>query len=181
MKRKVLLTVLVLVLTLPVFAQEKSKDCPVDKKELQAKIMKMKKATFTKNLKLTKEEAAKFWPVYEVYDKEMNDAIEKLHSIKAKYKDVEELKEAEAEIIIKTELETEKNILAIKTIYYEKFQEILPQTKVAKLILEEKKLMHQIRKKEQDKKQIKPETQTIEMKQTKGVIDKKQMQIKADK
>lgn len=180
MKRKVLLTVLVLVLTLPVFAQEKS-EChkEVDKKELQAKIMKMKKATFTQNLKLTKEESEKFWTLYEAYDAELNKTIEKAHAVKSKYKNVEDIKEGDAENIIKIELETEKNILTIKTSYYERFQEVLPKEKVAKLILEEKKLMHQLRKKEQGKK--KPELQTPELKQAKGVVNKKQLQPKVDK
>ena len=58
MKRNLILTVLALSLTLTAVAQPKGKECQdVDKKELQAKMMKMKKPTFTQNLKLTKEES----------------------------------------------------------------------------------------------------------------------------
>lgn len=158
MKRNLILTVLALALTFTAVAQPKEKECKeFDKKELQAKIMKMKRATFTQNLKLTKEESERFWPIYEAYEKELNALMEKKHETMSSYKDVDllNLDDEQAKSLLSMEIENEKMIANLKASYYEKFSEVLPVQKVVKLISEEKELMRNVMKK--DRKERKPE------------------------
>lgn len=150
MKSKIFFAIIAMFLAMPVFAQEKTKDCKdVDKKALQQKMMTMKKATFTKNLKLTKEESERFWPMYEELDKEINTIIEKQHQFMAKYKDKDLLSidEETANELLEMEIGVEKQIAQLKGEYYKKFQSILPSSKVLKLITEEKTLMRKVMKK----------------------------------
>lgn len=158
MKRNLILTVLALALTFTAVAQPKEKECEeFDKKELQAKIMKMKRATFSQNLKLTKEESERFWPIYEAYENELNAIMEKKHDSMSKFKDTDllSLDEEQAMALLSMEIENEKMIANLKVSYYEKFSEVLPVQKVVKLISEEKKLMREVMKK--DRKERKPE------------------------
>lgn len=160
MKRKLILTLLAFALTIPVFAQ---KDCPEckekERKAAQMKMMKMKKATFTQNLKLSEEESEKFWPLYEQYNDEINSVIEKQHSMMSKFneKDLLSIDEESALMIIKQNSIAEKELAEIKVRYYEKFLSVLPPQKVAKLIKEEKQIMHKIRKR--DRQERKPQEQ----------------------
>lgn len=158
MKRNLILTVLALALTFTAVAQPKEKECKeFDKKELQAKIMKMKRATFTQNLKLTKEESERFWPIYEAYENELNAVMEKKHDSMSKFKDTDllSLDEEQAKALLNMEIENEKMIANLKVSYYEKFSEVLPVQKVVKLLSEEKELMRKVMKK--DRKERKPE------------------------
>lgn len=151
MKRNLILTVLALSLTITAVAQPKGKECQdVDKKELQAKMMKMKKATFTQNLKLTKEESEKFWPLYEEFEREKNNLIEKQHMKMSKLKemDILSLDELAAEELIDNEIKMDRMMSEIKVKYYERFKSVLPPQKVAKLMLEEKDLMRKVMKKD---------------------------------
>jgi hypothetical protein len=160
MKRNLILALLALALTIPAFAQ---KDCPEckekERKAAQMKMMKMKRATFTQNLKLSEEESEKFWPLYEQYNDEINSVIEKQHSMMSKFneKDLLGIDEESALMIIKQNSIAEKDLAEIKIRYYEKFLEVLPAQKVAKLIKEEKQIMHKIRKR--DRQEAKPQEQ----------------------
>lgn len=160
MKRNLILTLLAFALTIPVFAQ---KDCPEckekERKATQMKMMKMKKATFTQNLKLSEEESEIFWPLYEQYNEEINSVIEKQHSIMGKYKekDLLDIDSEVAKMLVEQNNKTEKELAEIKVRYYEKFLSILPAQKVAKLIKEEKEIMHKIRKR--DRQERKPQEQ----------------------
>lgn len=181
MKRKVLLAVLALVLTFPVVAQEKLKECSkdVDKKELQAKVMKMKRATFTKNLKLTKEESEKFWPIYETFDKDLNAIMEKKHASMSKFRDIDllDIDDEQATILFELEIETERAIAELKAHYYSKFSSVLPIQKVVKLFKEEKCLMRNLKKNEQGDKKCEKEQTKI---QKKVPATKKELQLKLD-
>ncbi len=152
MKRKLILALLVLfALTLPTYAQ---KDCPSckekERKAAQQKMLVMKKATFIKNLKLTEEETDQFWELYMQYDREITAVIERQHSLMEKYKDVDmlEIDEEAAKKIVEQNNKTEKELSDIKVRYYNSFLEVLPAQKVAKLTVEEKKIMRNLRKKD---------------------------------
>ena len=114
------------------------------------KMMKIKKATFVQNLKLSEEETEKFWALYEQFDREINSIIEKQHHLMTKYKETDmlNLDKETAMMLIEQNSKTEKELAEVKVRYYEKFLEVLPPQKVAKLIVEEKELMRNLRKKD---------------------------------
>jgi hypothetical protein len=70
-------------------------------------------------------------------------------------KDLLGIDEESALMIIKQNSIAEKDLAEIKIRYYEKFLEVLPAQKVAKLIKEEKHIMHKIRKR--DRQEAKPQ------------------------
>ena len=152
MKKNLVLTLLALILTIPTFAQQK--DCPEckekERKAAQMKMMKVKKATFVQNLKLSEEETEKFWALYEQFDREINSIIEKQHHLMTKYKETDmlNLDKETAMMLIEQNSKTEKELAEIKVRYYEKFLEVLPPQKVVKLIVEEKEIMRNLRKKD---------------------------------
>ncbi len=167
MKRKLILALLVLfALTLPAYAQ---KDCPEckekERKVAQQKMLKMKKATFVQNLKLTEEEMEKFWPIYVQYDNEINAVIEHQHSLMSKFKDKDllEIDQEAAKMLVEQNSKTERELSDIKIHYYKAFLDILPAQKVAKLIKEEKQIMRNLRKK--DRKEGKPQETSLKKEQ----------------
>lgn len=167
MKRKLILALLVLfALTLPAYAQ---KDCPEckekERKAAQQKMMKMKKATFVQNLKLTEEEMEKFWPIYVQYDNEINAVIEHQHSLMSKFKDKDllDIDSESAKMLVEQNNKTERELSEIKIRYYNNFLEILPAQKVAKLIKEEKQMMRNLRKK--DRQERKPQETSFKKEQ----------------
>lgn len=156
MKRNFVLTLLALILTIPTFAQQK--DCPEckekERKAAQEKMLKMKKATFIQNLKLSEEETEKFWALYEQYDKEINSVIEKQHHLMTKHKegDLLNLDKETSMMLIEQSILTEKELADIKARYYKEFLNVLPAQKVAKMIMEEKDIMRKLIKKERHEK-----------------------------
>lgn len=151
MKRNLILTVLVLSLTLTAVAQPKGREGQdVDKKELQSKMLKKKKAIFAQNLKLTKDEFEKFWPLYEEFETEKHKLIEKQHGNMSKLKDADvlNLDEESAMRLIDTEIKIDKMMSDLQFKYYEMFKSVLSPQKVAKLMIEEKNLMRKIMRKE---------------------------------
>ena len=70
--------------------------------------------------------------------------IEHLHRLKGK--DILTCDAVTAEAFIKTEMETERALQQTTASYVEKFQEVLPPQKVAKLLMEERKFMKELTK-----------------------------------
>lgn len=167
MKRRLILALLVMfALTLPTYAQ---KDCPnckeKERKAAQQKMMKMKKATFVQNLKLSQEEMEKFWPIYVQYDSEINAVIERQHALMSKFKDKDllDIDSESAKMLVEQNNKTERELSEIKIRYYNSFLEMLPAQKVAKLIKEEKEIMHKIRKR--DRQERKPQETLLKKEQ----------------
>lgn len=156
MKKKLILALLALItFSAPVFAQ---KDCPEckekERKAAQMKMMKVKKATFVQNLKLSEEETEKFWALYEQFDREINSIIEKQHHLMTKHKegDLLNLDKETSMMLIEQSIVTEKELADIKARYYKEFLNVLPAQKVAKMIMEEKDIMRKLIKKERHEK-----------------------------
>ena len=127
-----------MMLALPMMGQHHKKG---DDKSFKAKLEATKVAYFTEKLNLTPEEAQVFWPVYnkwwgekqEAYRKvrESMDAIEKLEA-KGGYTDPQ-MKKLIKEYSKNLALESE-----IFDMYIEEFYKILPTDKVAKIFIAEK-------------------------------------------
>jgi hypothetical protein len=156
MKKSLIILFFAFALGLTAVAQEQDKK--VNAEVLREKIFTKKKAIYLERLQLTKEEAKKFFTIYEQYDLEMFRIKERQHKIfhKIRNKNLGEIDNEVAEEFIKVEIETNEAINNLNKKYFELFQATLPPQKVAKLIMEEKKIMREIardikQKEKQDK------------------------------
>ena len=156
MKKSLIILFFAFALGLTAFAQEHDKK--VNAEVLREKIFTKKKALYLERLQLTKEEAKKFFTIYEQYDLEKFRIKERQHKIfhKIRNKNLGEIDNEVAEEFIKVEIETNEAINNLNKKYFELFQATLPPQKVAKLIMEERKIMREIardikQKEKQDK------------------------------
>jgi len=105
-------------------------------KEKKDRVETEKIAFITKELELTSEEAQKFWPVYNEYSNEREELRkQRRESIKV----TEEMTDAEATKAIENMLTLREKELALQREYINKFLEVLPGKKVAKLYNAEEK------------------------------------------
>ncbi len=144
MKRAFFIAMLALLMGTTLFAQEHS--CKVDGDAFREKILKKKMAIYTERLKLTKEESDKFWAVYKEYDEAIFRQRDRQREVREKLKgrDVLDVETALANEFIATNLEADREINRLENKYMEIFKTILPPRKVAKLMCEERKIMHEI-------------------------------------
>ncbi|MCH8329902.1 MAG: hypothetical protein IH946_00735 [Bacteroidetes bacterium] len=101
---------------------------PEDKKE---KIKAMKIGYFTNELQLTTDEAQKFWPVYNEFQKEMED-LRKDRKENREYVKSNHLNMSDAELekaVDKVITYSEKDV-TIRKKYHSRFKEVLPMKKV---------------------------------------------------
>ena len=156
MKKSLIILFFAFALGLTAFAQEQDKK--VNAEVLREKIFTKKKAIYLERLQLTKEEAKKFFTIYEQYDLEMFRIKERQHKIfhKIRNKNLGEIDNEVAEEFIKVEIETNEAINNLNKKYFELFKATLPPQKVVKLIMEERTIMREIardikQKEKQDK------------------------------
>lgn len=129
------------------------------KKGSRDKIKALKVAYLTEQLELTTSEAEKFWPIYNIYDKEQNKLRSKNRAeIKRAIKkngDIESITEKEAERLIDLKLENDKKIYESKKVFIAKVKNILPAKKILKLQVAEidfaRKLMRKYKRKRLNK------------------------------
>ena len=80
-----------------------------------------------KNLSLTAEQAAKFWPVFEKYQKEQNALIDEQFKILKQYADTyEKLDDAGALALMNSHLEGNAKMLALRKKWLGEFQKAIP-------------------------------------------------------
>jgi hypothetical protein len=130
------------------------------REESREKIKALKIAYLTEQLSLTTEEAQKFWPIYNTFDKEQNDLrINYKSAIRKSIKSIEEidnLNEADAKKLIALKLLTDKQLYESQKNFISKMNGILSAKKIIKLQISEMefaiKLMRKYRKKRSDSK-----------------------------
>lgn len=130
------------------------------RKEGRKKIKALKIAFITEQLNLTENEAEKFWPVYNAYNKEQS-------SIRSNYKttlrntikkesEIDSLKEIDAKELISLKLKTDKNLYESQKSFTNKIVGIIPYKKIIKLQIAEmefgRKLMRKYKHRGIDKK-----------------------------
>lgn len=105
-------------------------------------------AYITNRLQLSPTEAAKFWPLFNEYERERRQMRRQRSA-----KPVAELSEAEARRLIEDELERETRLLALRKRYYEQFLRVLPARKIALLPVADREfkrdLLQQLRRRRQ--------------------------------
>jgi Spy/CpxP family protein refolding chaperone len=114
------------------------------------KIKSLKVGFITQELELTSQEAEKFWPVFNEYDKQMSQLNEeRIESLKKLYTLSSDASEDEIQALIQKGFKAERSITELREKFHKKFVAILPLYKVAKLYAVElefqRKVMQHIR------------------------------------
>lgn len=100
-----------------------------------------KKAFIGLNMQLTEAEDAKFWPVYNSYQKDLDKVNMKVGEMIADYaKNYSALTDEKARELLKTNFALEKELLNLKDSYVPKFSAVLPAKKVARYYQIENKI-----------------------------------------
>jgi len=105
-----------------------------------------KRAFVAVNMQLTDAEDAKFWPVYDSYQKDLGKINEKIAAMIVDYaRNYDTLTDGKANQLLITNLALEKDLLKLKESYLAKFSAVLPQKKVARYYQLENKIQAVIR------------------------------------
>jgi hypothetical protein len=100
-----------------------------------------RKALVAVNLKMTDDEAAKFWPVYDSYQKEMNALGDRLVALLGDYgKSFHDMSDDKAMKILDEYLNIEAERVKVKRSYVEQFAKALPGRKVGRFYQIENKM-----------------------------------------
>ncbi len=138
--KKVLVLVLVLVccsFVSTVFAQSKTDEAEIARANIQAQ----KKEIVAANMQLTDAESKAFWPVYDEYQRGLQQINDKLGTVIQDFaKNYNTMTDAKAGEILNGFMATEKERLALKEKFVPKFKKVLPMIKVARYYQIENKL-----------------------------------------
>lgn len=147
MKKTIIITWLFLIGATAVWAQNASDDGGQGFKAEQAaqKIAALRKGYITDKLALTREEAEKFWPIYEEY-KRKERALHQKAKRGGKKKPFDEMTEEEARRFVEKHLELEEARLALKKEYFGKMGAVIPMKKLVKLPRAEKSFKMEVMK-----------------------------------
>lgn len=131
MKKIKIITVTLLCLW---FAGAIAQPGPPHRGEKREQIETMKIAFMTKKLNLTPEEAQTFWPVYNLYQDELEKLREsRRKEVKTSRDEFDSLSDKEVEKLVDGELVFRQSELDILKKYHPQFKKILPIKKVAKM------------------------------------------------
>ncbi|HMP29980.1 MAG TPA: hypothetical protein PKD85_10285, partial [Saprospiraceae bacterium] len=112
------------VLSMPMVAQK----WEGNREEVYKRIKAEKIAYFTEKLSLTEDEAAKFWPIYNQYEKENIEILQQMRGHKFNF---EEMSDADADNYMKKHLEIKEKEFQIEKSYLPKFKSVLTSKKAA--------------------------------------------------
>jgi len=125
-------------IAIPAFAQEVTQNTMDSVREA---LKAQKRALIAVNMQLTETEDAKFWPVYDSYQTDMEKINQKIGDLILDYaKNYETLTDTKADELLKKNLSLENEILQLKTSYLPKFGAVLPAKKVARYYQLENKI-----------------------------------------
>jgi len=100
-----------------------------------------RKALVAVNLPMTDDEASKFWPVYDSYQKEMNAIGDRLVAVIGDYgKSFHDMTDEKAMKILDDYLTLEAERVKVRRAYVEQFAKVLPGRKVARFYQIENKM-----------------------------------------
>ncbi|RZJ72216.1 sensor of ECF-type sigma factor [Flavobacterium sp.] len=149
MKTKNLLTLLLLLLSMGIFAQDGRM-----LKEKKEQIKSLKVAFLTEQLQLSSDEAEKFWPIYNAFDdKQFELRKEKLDALRKKINDgdLTNMTEKEASSLLSQMESTETELYQLKKKLVADLRPVIGAVKIVRLKKAEedfnKKLLQQYRRK----------------------------------
>ena len=114
-------------------------------------LLKMSKASPERDL--SPEEAQKFWPVYNQYDKEIDANRKEMHANHKALKSDAELSESEASAAIDKELASRQKELDIRKKYSAEFKKTLGAVKTLRLTQAEREFQKELIKRFRDHKE----------------------------
>lgn len=132
--------------TTPVLAADKptAKENPTDNMQiLRDKIKADKKLFVTVNMQLTESEAKVFWPVYDTYQKELQQINTRMGKTIRDYADAYNkgvVPDDTAKKLIEEAVAAEEAEVKLKRAYLPKFQKVLPGAKAARYVQIENKI-----------------------------------------
>ena len=142
--RKFVFGLVAAVLALPAIAAEQSTGAPAatDQKTVEQAMvdfrtdLQAKRADLmAKGMTLTAEQAAKFWPMYEQFQREQNSIIDEQGKAVAEFsKKYEALTDADSLAFINAQLQRDRKMLDLRVKYLAKFQTVLPSGLAARAI-----------------------------------------------
>ena len=155
MKKKILITyVIVGVIAMGAFGQEKDRMSGKDKREA---IQAQKAAFITQKLALTPEEAQKFWPIYNQCQKDLAETRKRgdrqSKGEKPPKPNIDEMSDKEVEDMMNNDLITKRKAIDIHELCINKYKEVLPIKKVAKLHDAEKQFRKELLNKMRDRRE----------------------------
>jgi len=116
---------------------------------LRQKIKADKKMIISQNMDLTNTEAEQFWPIYDSYQKDLEGINQRIvHTIKDYANTVNKgpIPEDKARKLVNEALAEEEDEVKMKRAYFEKLQNVMPTTKVARYIQMETKIRSLLRR-----------------------------------
>lgn len=147
-KRGFLLSV-ALVLSVLTAATATGQDQPASNMEiLKDKIRADKKLVVAQNLALTESEAKAFWPIYEAYQKDLEELNQKLARTIQSYADeynANTLTDARASSLMSEALASEEAEVALKKQYLERLRGVIPAMKAVRYLQIESKVRALVR------------------------------------
>ena len=136
--KRIIVVMVICLIAFPAFAQEVTKNTMDSVRDA---LKAQKRAFVAVNMQLTDAEDAKFWPVYDSYQKDMEKVNQKIGDLILDYaKNYETLTDTKADELLKKNLSLENEILQLKTSYLPKFSAVLPAKKVARYYQLENKI-----------------------------------------
>ena len=125
------------VLSMPMVAQK----WEGNREEVYKRIKAEKIAYFTEKLSLTEDEAAKFWPIYNQYEKENIEILQQMRGHKFNF---EEMSDADADNYMKKHLEIKEKEFQIEKSYLPKFKSVLTSKKAAGVFYYERQFRNEM-------------------------------------
>lgn len=140
-------------LALPAVLFAQDEELPALSEERMQEIKAQKTAYLTQQLDLSPEEAQKFWPVYNQYDKEMEAARKEMRAAHKALKKDTEVTEAEASAAIDKEMSGRQKELDIRKKYVVEFKKTIGAVKTMKLGKAEREFHKELFKRVRDRMQ----------------------------
>lgn len=104
------------------------------------RIKSLKTAYLTKELSLTKQEAKTFWPIYNVYETEIEESRRKqARKILEQSEDIDQMNEAQATQLIEDYMKVEMALYSAQDNLIKSLKGILSPQRIAKLLIAERK------------------------------------------
>ena len=141
-----LFAVMALTLTYPAWAADPPKTPPAPTEEqviaeFRSDLMAKRADVMAKGLTLSSEQAAKFWPLFEEFQKEQDVIVnEQIEAIKAYADHFENLTDADALTYVKQLLTRDQKMLDLRTKWLAKFQKVVPIKTAARAIQLDRRL-----------------------------------------
>ena len=154
MKTKILTCIIAGMIAMGAFAQDRTRTAGKDKREA---IQAQKVAFITQKLELTPDEAQAFWPVYNQCQKDLATVRKRGErqdkGEKPKKPNIDEMSDKEVEDMINNELNMKRKSIDIHEHCINKYKEVLPIKKVAKLNHAEKQFRKELQNKMKDRRE----------------------------